>query len=47
MQNHHFKRKGNFNVDIYQGFQVPPIVLVGKVVPGLNARNWDNPVKTL
>ena len=26
---------------------MPPIALVGKVVPGLNARNWDNRIKIL
>ena len=47
MQDDQFKEEANFNVNIYQGFQGPSIVLEGKVVPRLNARNYDNPVKFL
>ena len=39
MQNDHCKVEENFNVDIYQDFQLPSIALVSEVVPRLNARN--------
>ena len=32
-------------MDVHQSFERPSVVLVGEVVPGLNARNWESSVK--
>ena len=34
-----------FELDVHQSFERPSVVLVGEVVPGLNARNWESSVK--
>lgn len=34
-----------FEMGVHQSFERPSVVLVGEVVPGLNARNWESSVK--
>jgi hypothetical protein len=36
-----------FETDVHQSFEGPSVALVCEVVPGLNARNWENSINFL